>query len=84
MALAENCKRMTELNLSGCRKITDKSLLAIADHSSQLMNINLAYTSISDTGTLALATGVCASKLHVSDHAFCFSVYTNGNCRVNI
>jgi len=64
-ALAEGCKYLQEVNLSGCPLITDVSISAIAKHCHYLQSINLAYTSITDDSGYYLAQSACAPKLQV-------------------
>ncbi|CAK9147114.1 unnamed protein product [Ilex paraguariensis] len=46
------------LNLEGCRKITDASLLAIADNCALLNDLDVSKCSITDSGLAALSLGV--------------------------
>lgn len=55
-----------ELNLSGCRDISDVSVAAISTYLSNLRNLNLAYTNITNASAQSLAQGVCAKQLQVN------------------
>lgn len=46
------------LNLDGCRKITDASLVAIADNCPLLNDLDVSKCSITDSGVAALSHGV--------------------------
>ncbi|XP_067930515.1 protein AMN1 homolog [Watersipora subatra] len=72
-ALAKECNRLIELNLSGCTNITDTSTRAISKFCSHLQSLNLAYTSITDESAYNLAQGVCSENLkevHISHCAY--------------
>ncbi|PHT52322.1 EIN3-binding F-box protein 1 [Capsicum baccatum] len=46
------------LNLDGCRKVTDASLVAIADNCSLLNDLDVSKCAITDSGVAALSRGV--------------------------
>lgn len=63
IALAEGCKRLIEINLSGCPLVSDDSVQALAESCENLRSVNLAYTNITDEGAYYLAYGACGPKL---------------------
>ena len=65
IALAEGCKRLIEINLSGCPLVSDDSVQALAENCDNLRSVNLAYTNITDEGAYYLAYGACGPKLQV-------------------
>lgn len=59
MALARlHGETLEVLNLEGCRKLTDASLVAIADNCSLLNDLDVSKCLISDDGVAALSRGV--------------------------
>lgn len=46
------------LNLDGCRKVTDASLVAIADYCPLLIDLDVSKSAITDSGVAALSRGV--------------------------
>jgi hypothetical protein len=44
--LVERCKKIKELELCGCRNITDDSLTSIVEHSDQMVKLDISKTNI--------------------------------------
>ena len=61
IAVAENCKSMSEINLAECEKVTDKGVIALAENCKSLSMINLAQCQVTDMGIIALAEN-CKSQ----------------------
>ena len=54
-AVADGCPFLNNIDLSGCRQITDESLLALSRRSRHLTNINISGCfKITDVGVSAL------------------------------
>lgn len=56
MILAENCTQLSSLrNVSECNAITDRSILSIVTHCSNLLHFQLSSTNITDASIINLA-----------------------------
>ncbi|ERN03177.1 hypothetical protein AMTRI_Chr02g220560 [Amborella trichopoda] len=53
-SIAWGCKKLVELDVKRCYSIDDKGLLALAQHSKYLRQINISYCPVSDMGLFAL------------------------------
>ncbi|XP_004855093.1 protein AMN1 homolog isoform X1 [Heterocephalus glaber] len=63
LALALNCRLLEFIDLSGCLSITDVSLCALGENCSLLKYVDFSATQVSDSGVVALVSGLCAKKL---------------------
>lgn len=55
-AVAVGCKQLTTLDIKNCHNIDDAGMIPLAHFLTNLKQINLSYTSVTDVGLLSLAS----------------------------
>lgn len=74
--LAQSCPNVEDLNLNGCKKLTDATCQALSKHCSKLQKLNLDSSGITDLSLKALSDG-CPQLTHINI-SWCTLITENG------
>jgi F-box-like/Leucine Rich repeat len=76
--IAQHLPHLFSISLPRCDRITDNSLITIAQSCSTLVYLNVSFTKITDATLLALSSACCRETIVYFNLSFCQSITDTG------